>query len=760
MKKLNRKLVRDLLRYRKQTFLLIILIMCGVGIYSGLTQSALDLNNTYSKLYRKLNLSDIRIRCRPFPRRYINGFNRHKYHISNIETRLQLESSVDLNKQFTAITVGIACSNRPAVNDLKITAGRYFDSNSSRQIIVEKKFADFHKIKTGQKLKLTVGSKNAHFTVCGIAVSPEYLWYTGDPHDYFPAPGSWGIFFLPLRQLQQLSGLDSMVNNIVLTSGRPAQTCKQLRKEEFIKKIAYQIEPKEEMWSYWAIKKDLQSFNQLSKILIIISLIIVSLTLFMTLGRIIKHQQKENNILLALGVSRQQLGLYYFFFITVIIICGSLPGTVFGFLLAKFIDYYYSLTFTIPVSTILQPFIFLTALLAACCLGLVYTIFTYGWLLPRSKQHSAPAPVPDSTTKFFTDFLYLPLKIAVRNVLRNKVRFILTVSGIASALIAAFALYILFISIKYTVDAKFAREKWDYLIHFRQKTPQSLIKKIANYNNIKNTEPLLITWGQARNLYHKIVGINTNNRLICFPNLTGCAKFKGRNPLLITSRLARKLNLTNGSKLTVKIENNKKLSFVVTGIYADIMEGALFTDISYLKKAFSGRPVSGLYMQGFNRKLNNMQSIQKIIKKKTAASNLKKIIRDLTPFIYIFLFISMFTGLLIFLNTVTINTIERKKEFAVLKALGANTAVFFRIIAVEHLITGSLSALTGLLLGSILARHIMQQFSSGLFRINLHLPVTVYIMFYSVTITLLFLTTIPVLKHINKIDSKIVLKET
>ena len=122
-----------------------------------------------------------------------------------------------------AIGIQLEKSDTVRVNDLIFESGIFFNNSSPNDsIIVEAHFAHYFKLDISDSLSTRISGKNSSFTIQGIAYSPEYLIVIPSRHDFFPT-NRFGVIYFPIENLQQITGLHGLANNIIIKVKHPLE---------------------------------------------------------------------------------------------------------------------------------------------------------------------------------------------------------------------------------------------------------------------------------------------------------------------------------------------------------------------------------------------------------------------------------------------------------------------------------------------------------------------------------------------------------
>jgi putative ABC transport system permease protein len=114
-------------------------------------------------------------------------------------------------------------------------------------------------------------------------------------------------------------------------------------------------------------------------------------------------------------------------------------------------------------------------------------------------------------------------------------------------------------------------------------------------------------------------------------------------------------------------------------------------------------------------------------------------------------FCMVMAGAIVF-NTMTVNVLERERETATMRTLGAGRPSVVLMLATEGLTFSLLAILPGLALGTVAASYLIHTWSSDFFTMWFHMRTTTYAMIAVVIIVAALVSTIPSIWHSNRMN--------
>ena len=188
MKKLNRKLLRDLLASKWLFIAVIMVIFLGVAMFGSSFMAYENLKKSYDYSYDKLHFADFTVKVAAAPPGTASELGKLPG-VRAVTGRTNTEIGISLPGEtgygIIATAISVPTDRRPAVNDLKLESGEYLRSDDKYGILVEKSFAEYHKLQPGATIRLTGTSGETDFHISGIVASPEYIFPAKSRNEFF-----------------------------------------------------------------------------------------------------------------------------------------------------------------------------------------------------------------------------------------------------------------------------------------------------------------------------------------------------------------------------------------------------------------------------------------------------------------------------------------------------------------------------------------------------------------------------------------------
>ena len=809
--KLQRKLFRDLLGAKAQFGAVVIIIIFGITTFVATYESYQNLYLSYENTYERLSMADYWITVDYLPERatremnQIPGIDAQGRIIRDISVDLEIESGQSVEGR----VISMPTDKRPDINNVLVTKGTYFSPGGRREILVEKSFAEFHQLEPGDWLTLEREGKKISLKVMGTVTSPEYIWVAKSFQEPMAMPSTFGILFIPQTMAEDIFSMKGMVNDINLLGDENTdweQVIGQVREvlnRYGIKRTSSQNEPvpldirkidivqgartafiveREYQPSHNLLKQDLDGFEQMSVLFPMLFLTLAAMAIYVLLNRLIEAQRTQIGLMRALGYGKLKVLWHYISFALVIGSLGSISGAILGHVLSGFFtDFYigflnipYTVTQTQWVSVVIGITIGVTIPLIAGIMS--------AWSASRLRPAEAMRPpAPHAAHRTLLELVFpfmskLPslLKIPLRNAFRNPRRSLFMATGAMSAT----AMILVSMSFVDMMDwiwtTQFEQiQNYDARIIFQGFGSEATVHHIEQFQGVEVAEAILeqpyrIKLGEeVRD--SAIRGMKPGSVMYNLQDPDGNPVAVTDGGLLLPLPLRDQLGAQSGDLLYLEpmIGTVGETQIQVTGIVSEPMGGRAYLSLDDAQELlqlpgsatgalvnFAGEPSPELLKRIYN--LPQVMSVE-------FASGLMEYFDEMMGFFWAFigvmLAMSFGLGIAIVFNGVTVNVLERRREIAIMRAVGMNNRQLTVIITLENLLIAGLGLALGLPGGYYIANYYMEQASTDM----MSMPAIIYPRSFVIaaigTIVILLVSQLPAIRKVTTMSLPTVTKD-
>ncbi len=319
--------------------------------------------------------------------------------------------------------------------------------------------------------------------------------------------------------------------------------------------------------------------------------------------------------------------------------------------------------------------------------------------------------------------------LALRNLVTEKTRFAFSAAGIG------FAVFLITIQIglyqgwnnkvggfveKVDADAWVVRQGTTDFINAASILPVSLGDELAADDRIASVHPMIVRPmamlknGKEVNLH--LIGYDLDSGVGGPPKITGGRGDPGPDEIVIDESLTKtegvKIGdeLSNGDKTVHVIGTSSGGNFVFTqASFMDINAVRDLLGMGGLATFFVVKMNDSAQFEGWRSEFTDQNKDLKVFtSKEFAASTRERILGDVLPIIGLIVGLAFIVGIAVTSLTIYTTTVEKTREFGVMKAIGFNNADLYRLVMSQSLLIGLFGFAFGVSLTPVLSRFVDQ----------------------------------------------------
>ncbi len=511
------------------------------------------------------------------------------------------------------------------------------------------------------------------------------------------------------------------------------------------------------------------SIANVSNIFPVVLYLVAALVTFTTMTRFVDEERTNSGLLLAIGYSRKDIYKKFIIYGFIASALGTLIGVIGGTYLLSAMIVKICLNNLILESVTYHFYWNYTAL--AFFLAALSALLP-AYLVARKELNQAPAQLllpkpPSKGAKIFLERLPIiwsrltfTQKVTARNIIRYKLRMIMTIVGVAGSVALLFSGLGIQSSLSKVIDKQFSElTPYDILLVSKkseesQKTIQDYfhIQNISSYQEINLTSLDLDIKGQRTN--SKVTVLSSQKpSLKPYMELIDDGTKKPllipKNGVFISTKLASFYNVKPGQNLTLTDKHGKNFNVKVANVIDMRVGHYIICSNDYYQKAFKQletNPAFLINLPKHSRK--DVRSISKFFMNKPEVISLSKnimitdyvqsIVDSLNQVMALLVILSASLSFVILYNLTTINTAERIRELSTIKVLGFFDKEVTMYIFKETILLSGIGIILGLISGYYLHQLLMTLMGAS--NMNFGTDVDLYVYLVPViTITLLII---------------------
>jgi len=786
MKKLNRKLIRDLRGSKGLLIAVTLIIMLAVTFFGCMFIAAQNLSDSYDYSYDKLKLADFTIKTAQDASTAVEQLEQIKG-VSTVTARGNSEFTLNLpddakSEKVLARVISLPLNNtlrQNMVDDVHIDDGSYFPDDGGNYLLVEKNFADHHNLIPGAQLSLTVDSEDIPFTVAGVAVSPEYIFPAKSRQEILVSANVWGVVFVSSQTSAAVLGQSTNefcflteegfdMNEIITQASGILQPYQIM-----------EVMPREEQPSYDGLNMDLEQFNTLAELFPLLFIIVGVMATYILLTRIVYNQRTQIGLMRAMGYSRRQVMNHYLGFSLIIGLIGALLGSIAGYFLSEAMTGYYAGMINLPFT---KTSVQWDGLIIGFLLGFI-PCFLSGLMPARAASKIAPAeamrtPAPTAGRKLLLERLFPFLtrlssvwKIPLRNVFRNRKRSFYTVVGVTFGVALILVSAGMIDSINDWVNFTFNKvQRYDVRIEFAQPQPITISDDIGNWDGVSEIEPfamiptLMEYNGETFTTY--TLGYQPTGDLRGIYNTSGEEIRPSDEGILLSEGLKNTLDIDTGDTLNINFGLGTTQQRVI-GFVKEPMGSFGYLTFDKGQELAGGQDiVNGMYLQvpstaekDIREKAYQLETVSSVELTSENRADMDKMMQAGLAMLGVMLLFGAVLAAAIVFTTITVNIMERRREIATMRTLGESKRRINIMVTIENLILGIAGLIPGVIMGYLLTVYFFSLFQGDMFTMDVVIYTRSYVLAAIAVILIMLISQIPSIRSLGKIDLASATKE-
>lgn len=673
---------------------------------------------------------------------------------------------------------------------------------------------------TDQKLSKTM--KKNRFTIVGIGSTPYYLSFQRGSSNI--GNGKISSFIVVLPEVFQMkaytavyasvSGAKEMtaytdqydkavkkvVGNIKKITGERCQKRYddiyqkaydkiETAKLNHIKKPVWYVLNRKSVDAYIEFEQNADRIGAIGEVFPAIFFLVAALISLTTMTRMVEEERTQIGTLKALGYSKKSIAMKYILYALSATLGGSLFGATVGLkVLPTIIITAYKMLYP-GIPRVITPFntyyAALATVLSVFCVGLATFLACYKELLAKPAELMRPETpktgrrVVLERLPFLWNHLNFTWKATVRNLMRYKKRFFMTIFGIGGCM----ALLLVGFGLKDSIFVIYTRQFDDIMVydaevslenHAAGQEIKELEKGISSNPDITSSMAMrsssvdISCNGKTKNVT-MIVPKNPKQLkdYIVLRKRVGHQQYTlDDNGIILTEQIAKKLGAVPGDTITVK-EGSRKVRVKVSEITENYMTHYLYMTPSLYRHSF-GKQVKYneyyLLMPGLSETAQ-LKVGNSLLKLPTAngvfytsyyQNLLSHILVSLNIVVWVLIISAGALAFVVLYNLNNININERRRELATIKVLGFYNNELAAYVFRENVILTIIGTVFGIFFGILLHRYVIVTVEIDLVMFGRNINPPSYI--YSVLLTFLFSAIVNLvmffkLKKINMVES-------
>lgn len=773
MKKLDVRLLR-MVRHSKGQFISVtVIVAVALCIYIMFNMTTINIGNAVEHYYGTTNIADLQVELLRIPQTALEDLKSIPG-IVEVQGRISKDVPLEVADKDEKVRIRIISlpSGGGEINKLYAPESG-IPALDSNDVILLEQFAKARKIKAEEVITPYIGGRKHSLKVAGIAASSEFIYLMENEQALLTVPERFGVVYVNEGFAQSVFGYRGSYNEVLIT----------LKDQSKIDDIADQVEKVLDKYGVKKITKledqlsnnilvqKIDGIEKMSAALPVLFLAVAAIIISIMLSRIVTNDRMAIGVLKAIGYSNPGVLSHYTKYALAIGLAGSIVGIIGGILLSNPLSQVFVSYFNMPLAGLEVQYSYILngiILTSMFCIG--SGLFGARGIIKIMPADSMRPETPKTGKRILLEritFLWrrLPFswKMVVRNIMRNKRRFIFLVLGLSMAYsINTVPLYMSDAMVSIFKLQFEEYQKMDYTIEFARPLNEGAIKDISHLIDAEIIEPKLEYPFELTNGWRKkavgIIGLPQDTSLYEFIDSDNNAVRLPENGIFLTEALAKALSVKKGEKIViksfipgkddvvVKVENIIK-QYLGTNAYmsADAMEGLLLE-----KGMVTGANV--VSEEDLKEKLKDVKNIATVRSIGDIKDSFEEYLDTMVVALGSYMLFGGILGFALVYNATVIGISERTNEFAALRIMGFDKKDIYGMISKENFLMTGIAILAGIPLGSAMISGMVESFSSEMITLPVILTPSIFVQAAAASAIFVIIAQLATLKKVYNLN--------
>jgi len=794
---LNKRLARSLWRTKLRLFAVI--FMVSVGVFAGLTFGGYshNLSGMYDTMHEDdelgANLADLWIDNRSttwsaeevaeFCDDLATSWDYEEFGLDSCEGRNIVPGAMFYNnsnedKIINSLWHGIS----PDANSDRIwmpeghSDGRL--AVSADEIVIDAHVIEPLDLSIGDVITIGAGATSADFTIVGYGYHPVHIFMAPEGSVFPPEAGEYVVGYLSELGMARLTGNEIGASNTILLDvegtpsfdypdtteyeGNEIDEVKSMVDDSLnAAQLDARVRDRGQSEQVEIMRQDLEASKRMATPFTIMIAAIASITIILSLQRLVQSQAKEIAVLRTLGVKRKSLLTGYLYAPAIIGSIGCLVGCLIGpYGMNAMLDFYQSII-GVPIIDREIPF----SLYAAVVTPTMIVVFLSGIFPALKASRLEPLSVLSGQNEMrvgsnvlrkLTSWMPTTLGLSVRSSVRRPIRLTMTFLAVGISLMLFGSIQMMSAGIENTLVGGIEDDQsWDAQVYIAADGEYPVLQWAEDTNS--SAELLIempvgsVADPDGIDRIFTVIGLDNYDSGMRSVNILDGTKPSQQNTI-------PQVMMDEGSLLFLHWEVGDVQSVEINGVPQDVeivgsTRGDFARTMYFLRVDLSeiiGINATSVYLDLPDgvEVTNELGEISVgIVERQSLIDGIESLIEQQTQIFQAIMYLGLLFTIAVMLNTMIMNVAERDFELATLRVLGASTKRLGSMLLFESLLIGIIGGIVGVVFAYGGAIGLAASFSSWQFYVPVVIvPSVAYQLMAGVIIIAVAMTPIGVLR--------------
>lgn len=663
MKFLFIKMFRDIKNNWTQFVSVFLMSMISVLIFSGMSSVWTGINHQAKEYVVESNMADSWVQARE-----ITFDDVEKLEKSDMVEDITVNMSISLCLENQTGELSINAPNNLNVSKPVTMEGKDFTTDSEG-IWIDRDFAKEHKLKVGDIVSLNGYEGIEDVTIQGFIMSPEYIYYTGSVTETVPDYNKYGYAYVSTNTMKKIHP------NMVYTEAK-LKLKGDLNENDVMDILGDRyiyIRNRESFVYYNRVNQESVQMQKMATLFSAVFILLALLTMYTSMVRLVNNQTIQIGVLKAIGISSRNIRIHYSVYGLFIPLLGGIVGLVIGrFTVSKALIKVKQSTLALPEWELIYSdvsFIVIAIMVLICMFSAVWAA--------RNGLDGMPADTMRGNTQkkgkneiqinVLSDKIPYFWKWVIRDIIRNKARFIMGIVGVTGGMVLIIAGLGISNSIKTSNEYVYSKQ-FEYDCKALLTVPGKTFE-VDNEHQWLQEQPININEDITKNLV--IVVCDEGNLLKFFDNNDEKVDLKD-DGAVISRKTAKDYGIKKGDTIKFRMIGEKKwVNVEISDISKTLTpQGIFISKAAYEALGKKFIPTSILVNDITSKELAEFDNIKVAISKEQQYMNTKTVANSVMSIVKLLVMASILLSVVILYNLGILSFVERSREYATMKVIG------------------------------------------------------------------------------------------
>ncbi len=508
-----------------------------------------------------------------------------------------------------------------------------------------------------------------------------------------------------------------------------------------IENARWYIQTRDVLPDYSGYGENADRMKAIGKVFPVLFFLVAALISLTTMTRMVEEQRIQIGTLKALGYSKGSIAMKYVGYAFIATVGGSMVGILLG---EKILPYIIIVSYGIMyqhMDIVLTPYNlyygFMAAFTALGCTLFATIVSCYKEMKQQPAELMRP-PAPKQGKRVFMEkipFVWKRFsfiwKATVRNLIRYKKRFFMTIIGIGGCMALLLVGFGLKDSIVDISTLQFSNiQTYDATVILNKDATEQ--EKEITYDTLKKDQRVedttlgllqsveIIKGDTKKDVYMTVPSnVDTFPRFVSFQDRKTNEKYQlDDQGVILTEKMANMLGVKKGDTVVVKDDIKGELSIKISEVCENYVGHFLYMSPLLYEKIYGKQPqYNAIYYTMKEKEKDQLEAVGEVVMKTEGAlsinyakeleNTLNKMLGSLDVVLVVLVVSAGMLAFVVLYNLNNINITERQRELATLKVLGFYNKEVSSYVYRENIILSILGTILGMVLGKMLHRFVI-----------------------------------------------------